>query len=124
MRLTKQEQEILNIYRELNDSNKIEFNTVVKFLSTATEQDKADLLKATGIDLSKSLTDKQAELLEQYALSKAEADKDFYTIKEAAGVIGVTYRTCLEYIRTGKIPAHKVVGKWAIDASDLKAFIR
>lgn len=47
-----------------------------------------------------------------------------YTLREAAEVIGVTYRTALGYIEEGRLKAHKVGGKWAIDKADLENFLR
>lgn len=49
--------------------------------------------------------------------------KPFYTIPTAAGVLQVSYRTVQRYVRTGKLPAHKVAGRQIIYAEDLKAFI-
>lgn len=49
--------------------------------------------------------------------------KPHYSLKTAAGILDVTYRTALEYIRSDKLKAHKAAGKYIIYADDLKAFI-
>ena len=48
--------------------------------------------------------------------------KPYHDLRTAAGILRVTYRTALEYIRTGKLKAHKIAGKWAIYHEDLIAF--
>lgn len=70
----------------------------------------------------RKLNTKQKESIDT-AISAIFTQDAHYSIKAAADVIGVTYRTCAEYIRTGKLKAHKVGGKWSITTSDLKAFI-
>ena len=47
-----------------------------------------------------------------------------YSLKEAADVLGVTYRTAIGYVEQGRLKANKVGGKWNIDKADLEAFIR
>lgn len=47
-----------------------------------------------------------------------------YSLTDAAGALGVTYRTALSYIKEGRLKAHKVGGKWNIDKADLEAFIK
>ena len=46
-----------------------------------------------------------------------------YTPEKAAEIIGVTRRTFYNYMKEGRIKAHKVGGRWAIDSDDLAAFI-
>jgi excisionase family DNA binding protein len=47
-----------------------------------------------------------------------------YTLAETADKLGVTYRTALSYVKEGRLKAHKVGGKWNINSTDLKAFMR
>lgn len=70
------------------------------------------------------LSEADKQLVMEYVLDlTGDNIKPHYSLKTAAGILHVTYRTCLEYIRTGKLKAHKAAGKWIIYADDLKAFI-
>lgn len=70
------------------------------------------------------LSEPEKELVLRYMLDMTgDSIKPYHTLQTAAGIIGVTYRTCLEYIRTDKLKAHKVGGKWAIYNTDLKEFM-
>ncbi|MEE3334685.1 MAG: helix-turn-helix domain-containing protein [Ruminococcus sp.] len=46
-----------------------------------------------------------------------------YTLTELQPVLGVTYRTLLQYIKEGKLAAVKIGGIWRISADNLKAFV-
>lgn len=46
-----------------------------------------------------------------------------YTLTEIEPVLGVTHRTLLEYVRTGKLKAVKIGGKWKVSEENLRAFI-
>ena len=48
--------------------------------------------------------------------------EQLYTLQDIAPVIGVTYRTLLNYIYAGKLPARKICGSWRVTESDIKAF--
>ena len=45
-----------------------------------------------------------------------------YTITEAMEVLGLSRRSVMTYIYSGKLPANKVGGKWRITEATLKAF--
>lgn len=46
-----------------------------------------------------------------------------YTLKEVAELLHVTERTLLSYIKSGKLPAKKIGGKWQVTESELNTFI-
>ncbi len=43
------------------------------------------------------------------------------TLQEAADRLGVHYMTAYRYVRTGRLPAHRVGGQWQVDPADLRA---
>ena len=46
-----------------------------------------------------------------------------YTLKELEGILGVTNRTLQNYVKTGKIKAAKVGGKWKVTEANLLKFL-
>ena len=46
-----------------------------------------------------------------------------YTADETAAILGVTKRTLISYLKTGKIVAGKIGGRWAITEKQIKDFI-
>lgn len=46
-----------------------------------------------------------------------------YTLTELEGILGVTHRTLLEYVKQGKLKARKIGGKWKVTEANLKEFI-
>lgn len=44
------------------------------------------------------------------------------TLIDAAERLGVHYMTAYRYVRTGRLPAHKVAGQWQVDERDLATF--
>lgn len=46
-----------------------------------------------------------------------------YTLEELMPVLGVSYRSLLQYIKDGKLAAVKIGGRWKVSADNLKAFI-
>ncbi len=44
------------------------------------------------------------------------------TLIDAAEKLGVHYMTAYRYVRTGRLPAHKVGGQWQVAPEDLEAF--
>lgn len=46
-----------------------------------------------------------------------------YTLTEVEPILGVSHRTLLDYVKTGKIKAVKIGGKWKVSEENLKAFI-
>lgn len=57
---------------------------------------------------------------------KRSADLDdlkLYTLTEIETVLGVTHRTLLTYVTTGKLKANKVGGRWKVTKAALKEFI-
>lgn len=50
-------------------------------------------------------------------------DLKLYTLTEIETVLGVTHRTLLTYVSTGKLKARKLGGRWKVTKADLKEFI-
>jgi DNA binding domain, excisionase family len=50
-------------------------------------------------------------------------DLKLYTLTEIETVLGVTHRTLLTYVTTGKLKATKIGGRWKVTKSALKEFI-
>lgn len=48
---------------------------------------------------------------------------NLYTLTELEPILGVTHRTLLTYVKTGKLRAAKIGGKWKVSESNLKNFI-
>lgn len=46
-----------------------------------------------------------------------------YDLSEVAKILGVTHRTVWNYVKSGKIPAKMVGGKWKINELNLTAYI-
>lgn len=46
-----------------------------------------------------------------------------YTLQETASTLGVTYRTMMNYIGSGELPAKKYGGRWHVASEDLTAFM-
>lgn len=46
-----------------------------------------------------------------------------YTLTEVEPILGVSHRTLLDYVKTGKIKAVKIGGKWKVSEENLKVFI-
>ena len=67
---------------------------------------------------------REAGLLASDILPATDLPQRGYSLTDAAGALGVTYRTALSYIKEGKLKAHKVGGKWTIDRADLETFIK
>ena len=48
----------------------------------------------------------------------------FYTMKEAAEIFRSEYKTIWKLVRSGKLPAGKIAGRWKIYEGDLMEFFR
>ena len=46
-----------------------------------------------------------------------------FTLAELEEVLDVTHRTLLTYVKTGKLKAVKVGGKWKVSEANLNSFI-
>ena len=46
-----------------------------------------------------------------------------YTLTEIEGILGVSHRTLLQYVKDGKLPAKKIAGKWRVTAENLEKFV-
>lgn len=46
-----------------------------------------------------------------------------YTLTELEPVLGVTHRTLLTYVKTGRLKAVKIGGKWKVSGDVLRKFI-
>ena len=51
------------------------------------------------------------------------ANGNSYTLTELENIIGVTHRTLLEYIKTGKLQGRKIAGKWRVSAENTRRFL-
>ena len=50
-------------------------------------------------------------------------DLKVYSLTEIAPILGVTHRTLLTYVSTGKLKDVKIGGKWKVSEDNLKRFI-
>ena len=76
------------------------------------------------IDTYTKLTPEQKELAQACLDDIAGTGiRPYHSLTTAAGLLNVTYRTALEYIRTGKLKAHKAAGKWIVYADDVRDFL-
>lgn len=50
-------------------------------------------------------------------------DIKVYTLKEVAGLLKVTERTLLTYLKTEKLKGNKIGGKWIISHENLQNFV-
>lgn len=48
---------------------------------------------------------------------------NLYTLAELEPILGVTHRTLLSYVKTGKLKAAKIGGKWKVSEANLNSFI-
>ena len=46
-----------------------------------------------------------------------------YTLTELEPILGVTHRTLLTYVTSGRLKAVKIGGKWKVSEENLKKFI-
>lgn len=46
-----------------------------------------------------------------------------YSLTELEGVVGVSHRTLMRYVKDGKLKAVKIGGKWRVSEANLKAFL-
>lgn len=46
-----------------------------------------------------------------------------YTLTEIEPILGVTHRTLLTYIKTGRLKGVRIGGKWKVSEEQLKKFI-
>lgn len=46
-----------------------------------------------------------------------------YTLEELEEILGVTYRTLLNYLATGKLKGVKIGRKWHVSEENLKNFL-
>lgn len=63
------------------------------------------------------MTDKKKE--RTAALEKLK----LYTLTEIEPVLGVTHRTLLDYVKSGKLKAVKIGNKWKVSEDNLRDFI-
>lgn len=62
--------------------------------------------------------------------AKREAEKakrigeiTLYNLTDLESILGVTHRTLLTYVKTGKLKATKIGGKWKVSDDNLKKFV-
>lgn len=58
-------------------------------------------------------------------MDRTENLKDYraYTLTELEPIIGVSHMTLMRYVKSGKLKAVKVGGKWRVTEANLKAFL-
>lgn len=63
-------------------------------------------------------------------MSNTKADRtahlqnlNVYTLTELEPILGVTHRTLLTYVTSGRLKAVKIGGKWKVSEENLKKFI-
>ena len=54
---------------------------------------------------------------------KNKPDIKLFTLAEISAALNITTRSLLTYVKTGRLKAVKLAGKWRVSESDLKAFI-
>lgn len=55
--------------------------------------------------------------------TKADSLKKLYNLSELEPLLGVTHRTLLSYVQSGKLTAAKIGGKWKVSEDSYNAFI-
>ena len=55
--------------------------------------------------------------------TKQIEDFTLYTLTELEPILGVTHRTLLTYIKSGKLKAIKIGGKWKVSKDNLQKFV-
>lgn len=55
--------------------------------------------------------------------TKQIEDFTLYTLTELEPILGVTHRTLLSYVKSGKLKAIKIGGKWKVSKDNLQKFI-
>jgi len=50
-------------------------------------------------------------------------EENYYTLKDIAERLQVSYRTVYRWVRAGKLPAYKFGTEWRVKESDLREFI-
>lgn len=56
-------------------------------------------------------------------MSKELDEFKLYTLTELEKVIGVSHRTLLSYVKSGKLKARKIAGKWRVTSDQLRDFL-
>jgi excisionase family DNA binding protein len=52
-----------------------------------------------------------------------QVDESYYTLKDIAERLQVSYRTVFRWVHAGRLPAYKFGSDWRVKESDLLAFI-
>ena len=50
-------------------------------------------------------------------------DLKLFTLTEVEPILGVSHQTLLRYVKSGKLPAKKLNGKWRLTRRDIEKFI-
>ena len=50
-------------------------------------------------------------------------DLKLFTLTEVEPILGVSHQTLLRYVKSGKLPAKKINGKWRLTRRDIEKFI-
>lgn len=51
-------------------------------------------------------------------------DVVLYTIPEICEILGISRRTCMTYLQTGKLKGVKIGGKWKVSKENLQAYMQ
>lgn len=67
---------------------------------------------------------KLMHVLEEQVKGKEILGNVMYDLTEAAALLGVTRRTCHQYVLDGKIAAQKIGKKWLLNQDAIQAFLQ
>lgn len=89
--------------------------------------------KEEFIQLFDQLTEAEAEFflrifrgmtLKNLETGESNPDITFYSLPDLEPMLGVSYRTLQNWVKTGYLPAVKITNKWRISETDLLKFIQ
>ena len=89
--------------------------------------------KEEFIELFDQLTEKEADfflrifrgiVLKNIETGSKKPECTVYTLKDLVPMLGVTYRTLQNWVKTGYLPVIRIGNKWAITETDLLTFIQ
>jgi len=115
--MTEREQEFLELYSKADDRTK----QAVLYILNLDSMGLNCMLKETGIDLNnKHITEVDIDKILFY--KDKRTIKEQLSLQDIQNLLGVSYKTALGYIQTGKLPAHRVGNKWKINRKDFEVF--
>lgn len=84
---------------------------------------KAEPERAVKIVRKESLVDEMLPPEEKPNRTEDLQEFKMYSLTELEGILGVTHRTLLTYITTGKLKGVKIGGKWRVSKANFQDFI-